>query len=281
MLNRVAVVAVVIVAASCSAGAASTAPAAKSATTRRAAPPTMMVFGDSTAVLVGMGVAGNDGQLTLAPGGSQLGCPISRVDEIRFDGATYDVDHCHWDETWIPALRDVGGVDIALISAGFWDATEVRSGVLGRRWTSLDDDAFVEHLIGEMVEVTDALVAAGAGHVVWTTVGSNTVSGTVAFERHRLVLNELIWSLTEERPGIVSVIDVAGYLDAPENLALRPDGIHLTTPASEQLWRDWLTDEVLTVVAEDRVVATRASREASSRQPSPTVPTGPGDRERR
>jgi len=61
-------------------------------------------------------------------------------------------------------------------------------------------------------------------------------------------LNQLIAEVAAERPAVVRVIDVAGHLRSLPggelDPRLRPDGVHLTEDASEEIV-GWLGPEVV------------------------------------
>lgn len=234
--------------------APTTTPAPESTTTSVAPAPepvSVMMFGDSTALMLAFGTEAVPDRIVDLGGSVKLGCPITRADKRRGaagsnDGESADARECRWDQEWIPRVQERGSVDVALISAGIWDTAAVRIPEPGGRWTTLDDPAFVDHLRSEMLAVSDALVDSGVGTVAWTTLASSPQQGTERFERRRLLVNDLIREVAAMRPDTVTVIDLATYFDTPGREAVRPDGIHVTRESGAAVWTDWLADQVIT-----------------------------------
>jgi hypothetical protein len=130
--------------------------------------------------------------------------------------------------------------------------------VLDRRWSPDEqltpaDPAFADHLLFDFQAVTDHLLAAGAGHVVWVREPVPNVfwwgSGQSQEdpERHR-VLYRLMDEIAARSGGRVSAVDLPTWL-AEQGLDTdhdaRPDGVHWAPDVSARIARDFLGERLL------------------------------------
>jgi peptidoglycan/LPS O-acetylase OafA/YrhL len=223
--------------------------------------PRIAVYGDSSALTLARGlnqwIQGVPNALR-AGGVTPLGCGIGRGGErIYEDGPAPTPDDC-WSDQWARSVVE-GQPDIAVVLVGPWDVTDRR--LPGDdTWRAPGDPVYDEYLLSEMEAGVDILTSGGA-EVVWLT-SPQMVVGQVdgvppddvhpASELGRVDrINELIYQLAAERPDDVHVVDLRGYLASlpggeldPE---LRPDAVHFTTPAAEEISTDWLGAQLLSV----------------------------------
>ncbi len=230
--------------------------------------PRAAVFGDSTAMMTAIGLnrwASTAGEMDVVPGAAWLGCGVGRGGERR-SGNEYGVvpENCNaWATTWADRIR-ASQPNIAVVQIGPWDVTDRR--LAGDdTWRALGDPVYDTYLLEEMSQAVDTLSAEGA-QVLWLSappVGAGTlgdgqaVRGVAADPARTARLNELIAELPSRRPGKVSVVDLAGWLDATgEDIRLRPDGVHFGADQAaevaerylggaliEAFDRDWTTAE--------------------------------------
>jgi peptidoglycan/LPS O-acetylase OafA/YrhL len=198
-------------------------------TTVPAAPVRIGFFGDSKAMTLGLGAA-NYGFTDLEVGTSYaaLGCPTGRGGKIReHDGAAvYPLaDDCDWAVGVPAAAQAYGGLDVAVVWSGTWDLSDRKVPALGGDWTSVDDEAYRNWLLGEMVTMTDEIAAStGARRVLWLTVPVDPAS---SHPDRFATWTVLLHDLAQLRPELVQVVDIAAYVHGSgEAERLLPDGVH-------------------------------------------------------
>ena len=241
--------------------------------------PRLAMFGDSTALLTSGGLgtwAKETGALDVVPGISRLGCGIGRGGyRWRDDGTVEPVPpHCDdWANTWGEKVK-VFSPNLVVVQVGPWETMDRRF-TDDDRWHRLGEPAFDEWMLTELTEAVDTLSKEGAV-VLWLTsppmndnldrqgdFGLESTSDPARMDR----LNQLVRQLPALRPGVVGVVDLAGWLAASgRDATLRPDGVHFDDPgaldvarawlgpelvaAYEQLWRDGAADRAARVRAE-------------------------------
>ncbi len=205
-------------------------------------------FGDSTALVVGSGI--NDASATAGgveevSGGAWVGCGLGIGGDYR---STVDPSYagptrpeCNaWPTTYARVISQ-NQPDLAVVLDAPWDVMDRRL-VGDTKWRSFGDPVYDRWFLSEMVQVVHVLGADGAT-VVWLT--SPPVSNIPARTTR---LNQLIEQLPKLLPGKVVVLDFATYLkDTGKDAQLRPDGIHLSGPASEQVAKSWLIPHLVTI----------------------------------
>ena len=214
-------------------------------------------FGDSTALVVGSGInaaAPATGGVEEVTGGAWVGCGLGIGDDYRstvdpsYAGPTRPACNA-WPTTYSRVVAQ-NQPDLAVVLDAPWDVMDRRL-VGDTKWRSFGDPVYDRWFLSEMVQVVDVLDARGAT-VVWLT--SPPVSNIPARTNR---LNQLIEQLPHLVPGHVVVLDFAKYLAATgKDAQLRPDGIHLSGPASQQVAQTWLIPKLLDVWR--RVTAERA-----------------------
>jgi len=204
-------------------------------------PARVAAFGDSTALVVGAGIADVDqdkGLVQEVTGGAWVGCGLGRggsyrsTDDNNLNGHTNPACDA-WPTTYAGVLAK-SKPDLALMLVGPWDATDRKLDGDGQ-WRSFGDPVYDEFFKGEMLTAVDLLSSQGAT-VVWLT------SPPVNNHPERTDrLNAMIKALPAERPGKVVVVDLAANLAArPDAASMRPDGIHLSPDASHTVADDFL-----------------------------------------
>ena len=218
--------------------------------------PTIALFGDSTAVTAAVGVldwAIETGDASFVTGSSQLGCGLGWGGDRRSgaEGGAYPEACPRWDREWAEVVASEHP-DVAIVMIGTWDAYDrTVDGVEG--WLEAGDPAFDEWYLDHLLGAIDMFNAAGT-HPVWLTIppslapdgGDPVAVRGQAGEPERIArLNELIEEAAALRPGEVSVVDWAGWLDASGRDAdLRPDGVHLSLDTTREA-ADWIMPEVV------------------------------------
>ena len=223
------------------------------------ASPTIAIFGDSTAAVTGVAIAGWGSRLSdpLGVTGHEtpLGCGLEIPGERRSRGKVGPIgEKCTGSAArWQSAQAD-SGASLALIQSGSWE-------VLDRRlpgdpvWRHLGDpvvdDAYRERfLVG-----VDDLLAGGAKRIVWLTspvlhIGRGDVNLANLPENDPSRVrryNELVREVAALRPE-VTVLDYGALVDGWDDdtdAARRPDGIHLTDRAAAALVEEWLGPALL------------------------------------
>lgn len=215
------------------------------------------MFGDSTALTMGLGIGGTDARLESRWGWAKLGCPLGRGGAMRGDldrgddprAGTHEIVGCDWAE-WVDVVKAAGYLDAAVIQTGNWDVVGRRVPALGRQWFEIGEPRYDEWLRSEMLAVTDALAAAGARRVVWVTLAPD---GFGELENPRVIrYNELVADVAAARPSTVAIVDLAAWLRSTgEDQRLRPDGIHATPDeggTAAEIGVRWFNDALVEAV---------------------------------
>jgi lysophospholipase L1-like esterase len=219
-----------------------------------ARPLRVLVIGDSTANALGSGVVGwaaANPQLAQAEVLAAPGCGFVEGGERRIGDSIEAPEGCDgWVTDFVlPKVADLQpDVVVAMVSS--WDLVD-------RRWTSETlltpfDDEYALHLIGDYTKLVDGVLAAGAGsiafirHPVPNVWWLDDLTGQSDPARHARIY-ELYAELSADRAN-VRVVDVAGWMAAAQltdDEAARPDGIHLTTDAAQQMSATFLGEELI------------------------------------
>ena len=218
------------------------------------------VFGDSTALTLGVGAGQGVPGIRIVGGEAGLGCPVGRGGELRGDASVGDDptvaprpfdSWCDWTMTWPSFVARTAPVDVALVLTGNWDLAGRRIEELGSEWVTLADARYVTWLRREIATAADSLHAAGARTVVWLTLPP--VAGS-APSPALIRYNAVVRAVAASRPWMWQ-LDYAGYLTTHDlDARLRPDGVHLSADGSQRMMNEWLRAEL------ERVVATVTDR---------------------
>ena len=265
---------------------ATTAPADLAAAGR----PEIAIYGDSTALRLGLGFGGWVQATGLARGEggvNELGCglmPDDHYTHFRYDGEADAPDVCATiDEAW---AADIAATDpdIAVVMVGPWEVADWRDEDTGE-WVHVGQEGFDEQERAEIDEAVDILSAGGA-KVYWLTsprIAVGTQDGTPpAFERpasnplRMSRFNALVAEVAAERPDDLAVIDLAGYLRSTPggemDPVLRPDGIHLTWDAATAVSNDWLGPAILRQYLADGAPAAASTTTTTAPTTTASVP---------
>ncbi len=222
--------------------------------------PRVAMFGDAGALMTGLGFARwaeSTGAVTMVDGDTRLGCGLAPAIGHRDDssretpGSVIPIpDQCRdLPATWSRAL-DVGSPDIAVVLVGEDDLGNLRLRRDVPVWQSVGSPEVDAALQRRMLEVTDAITGRGAT-AVWLTLPSidavpGVDRGPAGDPARSARYRELITQLPALRPGApVAVVDLAGWLAAAADPALRPDGVHLTEASAATVVERWLGPAVL------------------------------------
>jgi peptidoglycan/LPS O-acetylase OafA/YrhL len=220
--------------------------------------PRVMVFGDSTAMLVSAGVGNwglQTGELVIPDHGTALGCGIGRQGERRqYGGASAIPAECEWDVTWNAALDRHPETKAAVVLTGTWDVIDRR--LPGdSQWRGLGDPVYDNYLSGEIGAAMDLFRQRGV-QVVWLT------TPPLDFGRGKVPkpeldppdtparvdrLNQLIREQAATREG-VSVVEFGAYIaDLPpeRDQEVRADGVHLDMDDAGDVAADFLGPAIL------------------------------------
>jgi peptidoglycan/LPS O-acetylase OafA/YrhL len=209
------------------------------------------MFGDSTAVMLAMGLGFDEPAIKATFGGAEIGCSIGRGGQQRGDSVSGNDStqpafnwkkECDWTTRWPNTVVFDGGLDAAIILTGNWDIAGRRVPELGNQWRTVGDPVYDDWLRSEMETVVDSLHAAGASHVLWLTLPAK--AGTAPNPRVNR-FNELVAGVTAQRPWM-SQPDYAGYLSSlGPGQDPRADGMHVTMGTTGSVWADWLNAVVV------------------------------------
>ncbi len=219
------------------------------AATRPAAPniedlPTISFYGDSTALMMGLGFA--DWQRTTrvfgevsGAGFTQLGCGFMGSTAHRYRN-TELVSKAECDETQEGIRRSLSFAtpDICVVMSGPWNVPDRK--LPGEDvWRAPGDPAFDAHLRGELEEASESFEEHGCV-AVWVLMPysvQGTVDGVLPphdYSENELErvdrLNELITEVVEEHAGHAATVDLPGWMETlPDgylDTRLRPDLVH-------------------------------------------------------
>lgn len=227
--------------------------------------PTIAMFGDSTALMTGLGVATwadeHPDELHVVRGTAKLGCGLLAEGTRILEGRELPVgDECtDWLGSWLAALdehqpRSTDGepdpLDLAMIQLGAWEIVDHR--IDGEVASVMDADrAAVQHdLLRTAVDAlherarTVVLLAhpdVGEGRLLGVPAGVEYAEYDPArAERWR----QIVHAVAADRPDTV-VVDLAAWIAArDDDLELRPDGVHFSTESAREV-ADWLATELL------------------------------------
>ena len=215
-------------------------------------------FGDSTALMTGLGIAlwaeENPDQITPVIGQARLGCGLVAGGVRKLESRVLPVgkDCDPWLTEWAESIEG-DDVDIAMVQLGAWDIVDQQLEP-GGPFLAIGRDAEYETLLRTNLNAAIDVLLDNSELVVLLAhpdIGQarlDTVPAGVDYpeydparaERWREILAET----AAANPSVV-VVDLAGWVDAyPDDRWLRPDGVHFTYE-STQVVADWLAPELL------------------------------------
>lgn len=213
--------------------------------------PTLATFGDSTALLMGLGMlqyAAESGTIIGAPGDATLGCGVSRFEQRRVDQEFGYTEECTaWPTRWGAAV-DEQQPNVAQLITGSWEVTDARLPGASD-YSAIGDPAVDDFIRSELLTAVDVLGRNGAMVllVLWPQFADAVSEGASPGERAKADpvrmarLHQIMREVAEQRPGTARVLDLQAMLaDRLQDPVLRPDGIHIPADAAYQLYRDEL-----------------------------------------
>jgi hypothetical protein len=216
--------------------------------------PRILTFGDSTALLVALGLRDYQAEngLDSRVGGSvQLGCPVARFEALQ-QGRVIPVEgSCRdWGDRWPKVLAE-DHADIAQLVTGTWDVADGRMpGASG--FAGLGDPATDDFVRSELLAAVDTLSSSGAlvVMVLWPEVGSWADDGQPASVVRQMDparmqrMHELQREVAAQRPDTVRILDFAGWFgDRAQDQSLRADGVHVEESEMLRIYEEWMGAE--------------------------------------
>ncbi|MGZ4728661.1 MAG: acyltransferase family protein [Acidimicrobiales bacterium] len=196
--------------------------------------PTVMVFGDSTALMLGLGLMHTDVAVEVQ-GFANVGCPVTRGGSFRLtfagdsSGKVFPAGRsCDWTRK-LPDLAGRSHPQLALFSGGLIDSVPRKVTALGSGWHTVEEPSYRDFMRTELEGAVDAVVGASPGtKVVLLTLSPDWKRGD---EHHRAridIIDGLIRQVAADRPGVTEVVDLKAWIDGTgERERLCPDGLHL------------------------------------------------------
>lgn len=234
-----------------------------SAPTTTAAPaqpptPKLATFGDSTALLLGLGMlqyAAESGTFIGDAGDAALGCGVSRFEKRRVDTEFGYTGECpEWPTRWAQAV-EAQQPNITQLVTGSWEVTDAL--LPGADEFSAIGDPVVDDFIrSELLTAVDVLGKDGAMVllVLWPQFADSVATSSSPGERAKgdparmRRLHELMREVAAQRPDSVRILDLQSILaDRLQDVDLRPDGIHIPADAAYQLYKDELGAETIRI----------------------------------
>lgn len=217
--------------------------------------PRLATFGDSTALLMGMGMDAylrETGAFTWVPGNVELGCAVSRFEAIRVDQETPVREECKdWPEQWAELVRE-HRPDVAQVITGVWEITDARVPGSSRLGAVGEDPEVDEFVRSEMIEAVDTLSSEGAlvVFVLWPPDASDDRREGFGWEQRtppeRMErFHEILREVVEARPDHARIVDLASWFgDRATDRAWRDDGRHIEQEEAAVVYREWLGPQI-------------------------------------
>ncbi len=220
--------------------------------------PRVAVFGDSTALITGLGVMeysiDHPEEVVSRRGWAELGCGLLTDVTRRVQGELQSVpERCmEWRSGWVESLS-AHPLDVAALLVGPFDVRDQQLVPGGPFLTIGEDEALDDALRDALRERVDTLLEQSGMVVLLASpdidVGridgrspneSFAESDPARMERFREILGEVA-----DETQRVEVLDLAGwYASRTDDRDLRPDGVHLI-PETTGTVAEWLVPELL------------------------------------
>lgn len=220
-------------------------------------PVRIAVAGDSTAVVIGNALARYQAEhpeeIAVLPLG-KVACTVTIVARSRhYRGESGgDMTSCNdWPET-IPRELEEFRPDVSIVVIGMMEQSQQQ--LEGSdEWHDLMEPEWRERQMRDFARLADAMASTGAP-VWWADVPYMKFQEPLPWisdaPERTDVLNRMFRQLAAEHPSI-RLIDYAEQIDPQDgtiDLSRRPDGLHLTDVASDELIAEWLVPMVLEAV---------------------------------
>ena len=235
------------------------------------APLRLAAFGDSTALMTGLGILqwaeDHPDEVEVVRGNAKLGCGLLSGGTRMVEGREVDVpDDCDgWLDDWLAELGG-GRVDVAVVQLGAWEVTDHR--LAGRDdFLSIDDPthrarqraALDETILAlrDHADVVALLAHPDVGDGRLATVPAGTTYPEYDPQRAQ-AWRDLVYEAADGPDAVDAdrtvVVDLASWIAArPDDLRLRPDGVHFSQETGAEV-ADWLVPEIRRAV--DTALAT-------------------------
>ena len=215
-------------------------------------------FGDSTALMTGLGVARwaqeHPEQLTMVVGQAKLGCGLVSGGMRKLEDRTLPVpqDCDPWLDEWIDSIRGQR-VDVAMVQVGAWDIVDHQLDG-GGSYLAIGRDPHYEALLranlGRAIEGLKAnseLVVLLAHPDIGQGRFDSLPAGVTypEYDPSRSARWRAIVAQAAAADPDVVVVDLASWIHAhPDERRLRPDGVHFTGETAREV-AEWLAPELL------------------------------------
>jgi len=206
--------------------------------------PSVAVYGDSTGLVMGLGLSQWDDTHTTVRAGvgwAALGCSILSPAQFREEGQVHDTPKlcAGWLDQWTRAKRS----DVSLVMFGPWEVAELKPtgatdfAVVGD--PALDDaiEANITKGIEALLPHSRVVVMTTSPYIERGRLNGKSPSVFNPESEHARMdrLNLIIRKVAAKFPK-VALLDLAGYLDARgDDRRMRPDGVHLTIGTAAEL----------------------------------------------
>jgi peptidoglycan/LPS O-acetylase OafA/YrhL len=221
----------------------------------------VLVIGDSTAEATGAGLrawAADHPTMLQVQLAALPGCGLIRSGVIPTDGEIDFDGQCDMLlDVVLPDALQRAQPDVALLMVSMRDVED-------RIWDDAEgllapfDPRFRERLSADYAAMADRLSAAGVSRIAWV-LAPIPAAPFVGEQRKMLdparyeVQYDVIRELAADRPGVVRVLDLDGWLRAAGKSAdarVRPDGIHWELSAAYSLSADYIVPELLSAMSD-------------------------------
>ncbi len=219
-------------------------------------PPRVAVFGDSTSLITGLGLAwwALDTDLAVpADGSSALGCGLLPVYARLIEGVVDEkVGDCDDPAVEWPRLAAQNQADVAVIQVGAWEVHDQQL-VEGGPFLSFADPGLETALLDQMIRVTDGLLDV-VDLVVFVTnpdVGAARIETAGAGGPHpeydpaRMEAFRSLQSRVATADSRIVIAALDQWIADRDDVRLRPDGVHFSWETATEVAHEWLGPEIL------------------------------------
>jgi peptidoglycan/LPS O-acetylase OafA/YrhL len=217
--------------------------------------PAVAVFGDSTALGVGIGLGQwsvDTGRLGVARGDTKLGCGVSRFQRLKADIVVTPAPDCvNWPLRWAAGVAEQKP-DVALLFSSVWEVPDAQ--LPGSdRFSAIGDPAVDDFVRSEFITAVDMLSSSGSlvmlmtapPYASWATDGRPDPVKRQADPARMARFNQILAEVAAARPDTTRLVDFAGWLGPrSEDRTLRADGTHFYGTEFQQLSDQWVGPEI-------------------------------------